>query len=106
MKIIQWLQAFNPFVLTGSNLRSLQSRLSSSKEKDKANCKDVEKIAANMQTKLDNKAFIDISFTSSNCVITLVASQKRFKCKDDIVHFDPLRLFSRLISKAERTKKI
>ena len=71
-----------------------------------SNCKDVEKIAANMQTKQDNKAFIDISFTSSNCVITLVASQKRFKCKDDIVHFDPLRLFSRLISKAERTKKI
>ena len=92
-------------MLTNSNLRSLQAGLSLSKEKDGVNCEDAETIGANIQTKLDNKAFNDISFKKSNCVITLVALQKSVKCKNEIVHFDPLRLFSRLISIAERTKK-
>ena len=93
-------------MLTNSNLRSLQSGLNSSKEKDGVNCEDAEMIGANIQTKLDNKAFNDTSFKKSNCVITLVALQKSANCKNGIVHFDPLRLFSRLISIAERTKKI
>ena len=105
VKIIQWLLTFNPFVLTNSNLRSLQSGLNSSKEKDGVNCEDAETIGANIPTKLANKAFNDIPFKKSNCVITLVALQKRVKCKNEIVHFDPLWLFSRLISIAERTKK-
>ena len=62
-------------------------------------------IGANIQTELDNKAFNDISFKKSNCIITLVALQKTVKCKNEIVHFDPLRRFSRLISIAEWTKK-
>ena len=89
MKIIQWLLSFNTFVLTNSNLRSLQSGLSSSKEKDGVNCEDAETIGANIQTRLDNKAFNDISFKKSNCVIALVALQKSVKCKNEIVHFDP-----------------
>ena len=93
-------------MLTNSNLRSLQSGLSSSKEKDGVNCEDAETIGAKIQTRLDNKAFNDISFKKSNCVITLVALQKSVKCKNEIVHFDPFRLFSRLISIAEQTKKI
>ena len=40
VKVIQWLLTFNPFMLTDSNLESLQSGLSSTKEKDKFNCKD------------------------------------------------------------------
>ena len=71
VKIIQWLLTFNPFVLTNSNLRSLQSGLSSSKEKDGVNCEDAETIGANIQTKLDNKAFNDIYFKKSNCVLLL-----------------------------------
>ena len=106
VKIIQWLLTFNPFVLTNSNLRSLQSGLSLSKEKDGVNCKDAETIGANIQTKLDNTAFNGISFKKSNCIITFVALQKSVKCKNKIVHFDPLRLLSRLISVAELTKKI
>ena len=35
-----------------------------------------------------------------------MALQKSVKCKNEIVHFDPFRLFSRLISIAEQTKKI
>ena len=62
VKIIQWLLSFNPNVLTNSNLKSLQSGLSSSKEKDGVNCEDAETIGASMQTKLDNKAFNDICF--------------------------------------------
>ena len=89
MKIIQWLLSFNPNVLTNSNLRSLQSGLSSSKEKDGVNCEDAETIGAKIQTRLDNKAFNDISFKKSNCVITLVALQKSVKCKNELVHFDP-----------------
>ena len=89
VKIIQWLLTFNPFVLTNSNLRSLQSGLSLSKEKDGVNCEDAETIGANIQTKLDNKAFNDISFKKSNCAITLVALQKSVKCKNEIVHFPP-----------------
>ena len=81
MKIIQWLLTFNPFVLTNSNVRYLQSGLSSSKEKDGVNCEDAEAIGANIQTKLDNKAFNDISFKKSNCVITLVALQKVLNVK-------------------------
>ena len=81
MKIIQWLLTFNSFVLTNSNLRSLQSGLSSSKEKDGANCKDAEMIGANIQTNLDNKAFNDMSFKKLNCVITLVALQKALNAK-------------------------
>ena len=106
VKIIQSLLTFNPFVLTKSNLRSLQSGLSSSKEKDGVNCEDAKTIGANLQTKLDKQAFNGISFKKSNCVITLVALQKSVKCKNEIVHFDPFRLFSRLISIAEQTKKI
>ena len=34
-----------------------------------------------------------------------MALQKSVKCKNEIVHFDPLRLFSRLISIAKQTKK-
>ena len=37
--------------------------------------------------------------------ITLVTLQKSVKCKDKIVHFEPLRLFSRLVLIAERTNK-
>ena len=84
-------------MLTKSNLRSLQSGLSSSKEKDGVNCEDAETIGANIETKLHNKAFNDISFKKSNCVITLVALQKSVKCNNEIVNFDALRLFSRLI---------
>ena len=91
MKIIQWLLTFNPFVLTNSNLRYLQSGLSSSKEKDGVNCEDAETIGANIQAKLDNKA-INVSFKKSNCYYSGV-------------HFDHLRLFSRLISIAEWTNK-
>ena len=40
----------------------------------------------------------NLSFKRSNCTITLVALQKNVKCKDEIVHFDPLQLFSRLTS--------
>ena len=40
VKVIQWLLTFNPFMLTDSNLESLQSGLSSTKEMDKFNCKD------------------------------------------------------------------
>ena len=61
VKIIQWLLTFNPFVLTNSNVRYLQSGLSSSKEKDGVNCEDAETFGANIQTKLDNKAFNDIA---------------------------------------------
>ena len=50
MKIIQWLLSFNTFVLTNSNLRSLQSGLSSSKEKDGVNCEDAEMIGVNIQS--------------------------------------------------------
>ena len=88
VKIIQWLVTFNPIVLTNSNLRSLQSGLSLSKEKDGVNCEDAETIGAKIQTKLDNKAF-NISFKKSNYAITLVALQKSVKCKNEIVHFDP-----------------
>ena len=35
----------------------------------------------------------------------LVALQKNVKCKDEIVQFDPLQLFSRLTSITERTNK-
>ena len=66
VKIIQWLLTFNPFVLTNSNLRSLQSGLSLSKEKDGVNCEDAETIGANIQTELDNKAINDVSFKKSN----------------------------------------
>ena len=61
MKIIQWLLTFNPFVLSNSNLRSLQPGLILSKEKDGVNCEDAETFGANIQTKLDNKAFNDIA---------------------------------------------
>ena len=79
--------------------------LSSSKEKDKVNCEDAETIGANIKTKLGNKPFNNISFKRSNCVITLVALQKSVKCKYEVVHFDLLRLFTRLLSIAERTNK-
>ena len=92
-------------MLTDSNQKSLQSGLSSSKEKDKVNCEDTETIGANTKTKLDNKPFNDISFKRSNYVITLVALQKSVKCNNEVVHFDPLQLFSRLTSIAERTNK-
>ena len=74
--IIQWLLTFNLFVLTNSNLRSLQSGLRSSKEKDGIICEDAETIGANMQTKLDSKTFNDISFKKSDYAVTLVALQK------------------------------
>ena len=64
VKIIQWLLTFNPFVLINSNLRS--SGLNSSREKDGVNRENAETITANMQTKLENKAF-NISFKRSNC---------------------------------------
>ena len=51
VKIIQWLLTFNPFLLTNSNLRSLQSGSSSSKEKDGVNCEDAETSGANIQKK-------------------------------------------------------
>ena len=50
VKIIQWLLTFNPFVLTNSNVRYLQSGLSSSKEKDGVNCEDAEMIGVNIQS--------------------------------------------------------
>ena len=81
-------------MLTDSDLTCLKSGLSLSKEKDKINCEGAETIGANIQTKLDSKAF-NILFKKSNCVITLVALQKSVKCNHEIVHFDPLRLFSR-----------
>ena len=34
-----------------------------------------------------------------------MALQKSVKCKNEIVHFDPIQLFLRLISIAEQTKK-
>ena len=74
--IIQWLLTFNLFVLTNSNLRSLQSGLRSSKEKDGIICEDAETIGANIQTKLDSKTFNDISFKKSDYAVTLVALQK------------------------------
>ena len=74
--IIQWLLTFNLFVLTNSNLRSLQSGLRSSKEKDGIIYEDAETIGANMQTKLDSKTFNDISFKKSDYAVTLVALQK------------------------------
>ena len=82
-------------MLTDSDLTCLKSGLSLSKEKDKINCEGAETIGANIQTKLDSKAFNDILFKKSNCVITLVALQKSVKCNNEIVHFDLLRLFSR-----------
>ena len=54
-------------MLADSNLRCLQSGLSSSKEKYKVNCEGGETIRANIQTKLGNKAFNDVSFKRSNC---------------------------------------
>ena len=66
VKIIQWLLTFNPFVLINSNLRSFQSGLNSSREKDGVNRENAETITANMQTKLENKTF-NISFKRSNC---------------------------------------
>ena len=74
--IIQWLLTFNLFVLANSNLRSLQSGLRSSKEKDGIICEDAETIGANIQTKLDSKTFNDISFKKSDYAVTLVALQK------------------------------
>ena len=74
--IIQWLLTFNLFVLTNSNLRSLQSGLRSSKDKDGIICEDAETIGANIQTKLDSKTFNDISFKKSDYAVTLVALQK------------------------------
>ena len=50
MKIIQWLLTFNSYVLTNSNLRSLQSGLSSSKERDGVNCEDAGTNGANIQS--------------------------------------------------------
>ena len=81
-------------------LTCLQSGLSSSKEKDKVNCEDVETIGANRQTNRQNRQ--NISFRRSNRFITLVL-QKSVKCKDEVVHFVILRLLSRLISIAEWT---
>ena len=63
-------------MLTNSNLRSLQSGLRSSKEKDGIICEDDETIGANIQTKLDSKTFNDISFKKSDYAVTLVALQK------------------------------
>ena len=50
VKIIQWLLTFNSYVLTNSNLRSLQSGLSSSKERDGVNCEDAGTNGANIQS--------------------------------------------------------
>ena len=105
MKIIQLLLTFNPFVSRDPNLRCLQSGLCSSKENDKVNCENAEVTGANIHTELDNKYFNDISFKRSDCVVTLVALQKSIKTNGETLHFDPLRLFSRLIFTAERTDK-
>ena len=73
VKIIQWLLTFNPFVSRDPNLPCLQSGLCSSKENDKVNCENAEVSGANIQKKLENKYFNDISFKRSDCVVTLVA---------------------------------
>ena len=106
VKIIQWLLTFNPFAPINSNLRCIKSVLCSSNASDKINYVKTETIAIKTQTKVDKKIFSKISFKRSGCVVTLVALQKSVKCNDKVIYFDPLRLFTRLISILEQTHKL
>ena len=81
-------------MLTDSHLRSLQSV-----ELTVKMLKRLEQICKQMIAK--HLIFL----LRDQIVITLVTLQKSVKCKDKIVHFETLRLFSRLILIAERTNK-
>ena len=83
-------------MLTDSHLRSLQPV-----ELTVKMLKRLEQICKQMIAK-----HLMIFLLKDQIVITVVKLQKSVKCKDKTVHFEPLRLFSRLTLIVERTNKV
>jgi hypothetical protein len=100
--IISWLSLHDPFMQSDNNLRSLSTGLTSS-ESDNVNCDVAEQIGATIQQKLDGSAFWSVKLKRSDKVNTLIDLTKNIKIGQEVVHVDPLTLFSRLIVVLDRS---
>ena len=69
IQMIGWLCMYNPFSLSDPNLQSLHSGLSSIQG-------TVEIVGAEIQRKMNNRNFNELSLKKSDCVVTLIICKK------------------------------
>ena len=104
-KMVNWLDAHEPFDFNEVNLRCLSSGLTSIAG-DGINCDNVEEVGAGIQKSMDCLNVLDVSMKRSNQVKTLVNLEKCITVEKQPLHIDGNVLFSRLIVLIQRTDNI
>jgi len=103
MKILQWLEAHNPFTRCDPALTSLSTGLTA-EEDDGINCDLTEEIGEAIQQQMDGCTFSEVTLNKRCAVMTMIQLQKGIKDGEKTVHIKRGNLFNRLVVLAERSE--
>ena len=104
-KIMSWFDIHNPFDQTMEASRSLSTGLTASND-DKINCDDAENVGIQIQKKLDGVCFEEISMKRNDQIRSLASLQDDVMVTNEKVQINPLMLFGRLTTLAQRQEDI
>ena len=104
-KILSWFDVHDPFLPMVQELRSLSTGLTAS-ENDNINCDDAENVGYQLQKKLDGVCFEQVTMKRSEQIRSLACLQDAVKVDNEQVHINPLVLFGRLTTLAQRQEDI
>jgi len=101
-KMLQWLDAHNPFTRCDPALTSLSTGYTA-KEDDGITCDLAEEIGEAIQQQMDGCTFSEVTLKKRCTVKTTIQLQKGIKVGENI-HIECGNLFNRLVVLAERSK--
>jgi hypothetical protein len=104
-KLLEWLDANNPFEANSSVLRGLSTGLIASEE-DNVNCDCAEDVGLAIQVKMDGKLFYELSLKKSDQIKSLEQLQKNKNKLKPTSGTDLTSLFQRLLVVVERSADI
>ena len=104
-KVLAWFDAHDPFLPMVEELRSLSTGLTAL-DNDNINCDDAENVGYQLQKKLDGVCFEEVKMKRSEQIRSLACLQDAIKVDNEHVHINPLILFGRLTTLAQRQEDI